>query len=157
MKYHIPSIVFKEVDFFYGLEEDDPPYLYLGCILSYPLVKDATVVFQSITDNDKTWGLNWTRSAKGHTKKSFAITTIYNNEITKTILVTYFHEPQFRKNAFIYEGNNIRLLYSEFWNAERTRIWCGLPKKTLIVASGIKDSLPVNPEPLEPFGTWITE
>lgn len=157
LKNIVPSIILKEVDFFY-----DPPWYFLGSILCPTNPPEITpspgkgVAFPSVGITYDSWALNWTRSSNGYSPlNSFAITLVKDDDIHDSpVLVTYFNEPRYRKLALVptTEGT-LRILYSEFWSEDHTRIWCGLGKNIVILPD---TDLPTNPEPHEPFGRWIT-
>lgn len=152
----IPRIILNEVDFFHGLSKEDPPYLFLGRILDidYPpqRIGDFGMAIESVTMG-KSWAVSWASSLDPNRRKSFAITLSEMDYEKRVLFVTYFNRDPYRKAAYVREGPNLRCVYSEFWDPEHKRVWCGVAKQTIFEPG--KD-LPENPEPVEPFGTWIT-
>lgn len=156
LKGKLPDYVLDQADFFYGLKPKHGPHGWLWGLLhkdkpterfkSHHILKKE-VIFKR-QNSEKCFSITISQCKDLEFNFLFYTTTLpklffgIQNRVTRII----FNDPLFRKDIYMkLNAQRSVFMYVEYWNTERTSLWCG----------AIKD----NPEeewyPLEPFGRWV--
>lgn len=154
LKYLIPKRVLLEVNFFYGLERNNPPHYYLWSLVKGSdenlTLSNCSLDLQSQHTDQLliTWR---TLPEQNLPANYFSLTTW--DKIKNAFFMTFFNHPRWRKMTTKQQvDSRLVITYSEFWDSAHERIWCGLAKEDDSFPGA---KIPDNPEAYEPFGVWI--
>lgn len=157
LKGKLPDYVLDQADFFHGLKPKHGPHGWLWGLLhkhepnerfkSHSIFQKE-VVFKR-QNSEKC--LSITTNVCEHPEFRLLLYTTESRDLSyglkNMVTRTAFNNPFIRRDIYMkLNAQRVLYIYVEYWNSDRTRLWCG----------AIKD----NPEeeewyPLEPFGRWV--
>ena len=156
-RHTIPKNILKEVDFFHGLEPNDPPFGWLGSLISdsFHILKTNImylVYYKNARTSEtlrKTLSINLYSNYEYYSQKIFFSYRNFTFSSEKPIRITYFKHPFLRRRII----NRGFTTYVEIWDETKQMTWSGEPgcDEERVIGDQLHLLLPKN----DTFGFWI--
>lgn len=133
LKNILPAYVLQDVDFFHGLEPNDPPWGWLGSLVINNIHMNKTgrlwlVYYKNIDVMLRRYmSFSFESSIKYYSLGIYTGDLKFAIEHGTPFRVTYFKHPFLQKRTFTHAQNFCFNSYVEIWCPEKQKMWYGEP------------------------------